>query len=487
MKKLQKLLQNATELERSNKLLEALKLYKKIIELDPKNAHNYNAVAVIFYKLHLYKEAMLTFIETIKLNPNHAEAHSNLGALYAKMKNYKKAIQLYKRSIHLKPKYSGAYTNLGNALNKTDAHEEAVHFHHIAIALDPNSANNYANCASAYKNLGRFDKAESLYKKALSLDPKHANAHFDLSTVLLQQNKNMTGLSQYEWRFKKEEMRNHLITYKEIFTRPIYHGQELKGESVLVHAEQGFGDAIMVARYLYELKAKGATVIVYLRDALESLFSQLPCIDKVYTRSQEIPDSDFQLPMMSLPIIFDKNLQNLTQHYPYFASKKKFKLKSKKLKIGIVWGASNSGESYKNKVFDVRFFEPLIKHKEIQLYSLQMGEDAQDLAKYKYQDNIIDLSEKIKSFEDTQKIINSLNLLITSDTSVAHLAGAMDAKVWIVLQKIPDWRWGIDENISKWYPSAHLFRQYSLKDFNSVFRQIYLQLEKEYKIKVINV
>ena len=442
------------------------------------DAHKHNDKAVELFNKQQFKDALKHLEIAIKHNPKYAQAYSNMGAIHAKFKNYTKAIELYKLSISLDPKYSGAYTNLGNSLNKIGEHEEAIHFHNLAISLDNKSANNYANCASAYKNLGRFNRAENLYKRALNLDASHVNAHFDLATVLLQQGKYAQGFVQYEWRFQKDEMKGHIHKYQEIYKRETYKGQELQGQRVLVHAEQGYGDSIMVARYLYDLKAKGATVVLYLREALVELFFQLPCVDEVYSRSEDIPDSDFQLPMMSLPIIFDKDLDNITTNYPYFTNKKKHPLKSKKLKIGIVWGASNTGESYKNKVYSLRHFERMAKSDKYQLYSLQMGDDAADLQKYNLQDDIIDLKDEIKNFEDTQAIINSLDLLITSDTSVAHLAGAMGTKVWIILQKVPDWRWGINEAYSKWYPNARLFTQYSLKDFNSVFMQIYKALDE---------
>jgi len=484
---LKKTKKQAQQLEQKGKYLDALKLYHKILKQEPKNPYNYNAVAVIFYKMGRYKDAATSLQDAIRLKPDYSEAYSNLGAIHAKFKNYNKAISLYKRAISLKPEYPGAYTNLGNALNKTDEHEEAIHFHRIAISLDTDSANNYANCGSAYKNLGRFDRAENMYKKAISLDPNHVNAHFDLSTVLLQQEKNLEGFKEYEWRFRKDEMKGHLKKYKDIFSKPAYQGQELNGERVLIHLEQGFGDALMIARYLYDLKEKGAFIIVYLRKGLERLFESMPCVDEVIVRSSKTPEFDYHLPIMSLPLVLDPHLKNLQKHYPYFKSKKKTRLKKKKkLNLGIVWGASNTGESYKNKVFDLRHFKMLAKHKDINVYSLQMDKDSADIQKYGMQDDIIDLKDKIDDFMSTLEIINSLDLVITSDTSVAHLAGAMGAKVWVILQKIPDWRWGVDENISKWYQSARLFRQHSLKDFNSVFRQIYTAIDKEFKIKVIN-
>ena len=451
------------------------------------NAIDHNNKAIEAYNKHQYKDAELHFREAIELNPKYAEAYANLGALYAKFKEYDKAIKLYQECIKIKPTYAGAYTNLGNALNKTGRHEEAVYFHKTAISLDNKSANHFSNCASAYKNLGRFDKAKSFYEQALRLEPNHINAHFDLATVLLQTGESVRGWGEYEWRFKKDEMLGHIEKYREIFEAPRYKGEELQGERVLVHAEQGFGDTLMVARYLFELKHRGATVILYLREGLAELFETMECVDEVHTREQEIPKFDLQVAFMSLPFVLDKQLTKLTHDYPYFDVQEKTSLDSEKIKIGIVWGASNTGESYKNKVFDLRHFRALSKSENFQLYSLQLGEDAKDIEKYAMQDDIIDLSSKIDNFLTTAKIINSLDLVITSDTSVAHLAGAMGKKVWVLLQRIPDWRWGINETQSSWYPSAKLIRQYSLGDFNSVFKEVYRELEKEFNVKVIDV
>ena len=439
---------------------------------------------VRFYNSHQYNESVAAFKQSLALNKNCSKCWSNLGASLSKLEQYSEAIECYKKAIHLSPDYAGTYTNLGNALNKLGEYEQAIYFHLKAIRLDDKSANHYANCGSVYKNLGRFDKAELMYRKALSIEPEHVNAHFDLATILLQTGEYTEGFKEYEWRFKKEQMLGHIKKYQDIFTRPSYKGQTLSGESVLVHAEQGFGDALMVARYLFELKNRGAKVIVYIREGLEMLFENMACVDEVISRKNKAPKTDFQLAMMSLPLVCDKNLEKLNEHYPYFEIKKKSKLvSSKKLRIGIVWGASNTGESYKNKVFDLRHFSLMAKDKRIELYSLQLGEDAKDIQKYNLQEDIIDLSNKITDFQSTAEIINSLDLVITSDTSVAHLAGAMGANVWVLLQKVPDWRWGVNEVQSSWYPSATLFKQYSLGDWNSVFKQVYKEIEKEFNMK----
>jgi len=452
------------------------------------NATDHNNQAIKAYNTQQYKDAETAFKKAIELDPNYGEAYANLGALYAKFKEYDRAIELYQKCIQIKPSYAGAYTNLGNALNKTGRHEEAVYFHKTAISLDDTSANHFSNCASAYKNLGRFNKAKEYYTKALQLDPEHINAHFDLATVLLQTKEFVLGWSEYEWRFKKDEMQGHIHNYKIIFDAPRYRGQTLTGERVLVHAEQGFGDTLMMARYLKLLKQKGATVILYLRSGLTELFETMEYVDEVHTREETIPAFAYQIAFMSLAFELDKRLTQLTANYPYFEIKEQFSLPktSKKIKIGIVWGASNTGESYKDKVFDLRHFTKMAKHQSLQLYSLQLGEDSGDISKFGLENDIIDLSKQIDNFKITAEIINSLDLVITSDTSVAHLSGAMGKKVWIVLQKVPDWRWGVNECQSSWYPSARLFTQYSLGDFNSVFREVYKALENEYSIKVID-
>ena len=452
------------------------------------NSIDHNNRAITAYNNSQFKDAEMHFLKAIELNPKYAEAYANLGALYAKFKEYDKAIKLYQECIKIKPTYAGAYTNLGNALNKTQRHEEAVYFHKLAIGLDDKAANHFSNCASAYKNLGRFDKAKEYYKRAISLEPDHINAHFDLSTVLLQTGEYKRGLQEYEWRFKKDEMLGHIKNYKSVFDAPLYMGQNLDGQRVLVHAEQGFGDTLMMARYLKALKEKGATVVLYLRGGLSELFETLACVDEIYTREDATPAFEYQVAFMSLAYVLDNTLTNLTNNYPYFNINESFELnaKDKKLKVGIAWSASKTGESYKNKVFDLRHFKMMSKSKDIQLYSLQLGEDTQDITKYDMKDDIIDLSKEIDNFLATAKIINSLDLVITSDTSVAHLAGAMGKKVWILLQKVPDWRWGVCESVSSWYPSAKLFHQYSLGDFNSVFRQVYKELDSEFNIKVMD-
>ena len=456
----------------------AFEFYQKAIHADSGFFKAYNNCAVALYSQGKYQESIEYFEQTIKLNPQYSEAYSNLGAVLAKLERYEQAIKLYQKSIELNPSYAGAYTNLGNALNKLGEYEQAIYFHLRAINLNPKAANHYANLGSAYKNIGRFDRAQSMYEKAIEIEPEHTNAHFDLSTVLLQEGMFKEGWKEYEWRFKKEQMLSHIKQYQEIFSKPIYRGEDLKSKTILLHAEQGFGDSLMMIRYVSLVKQKGARVVLYLRKGLEELFEKIDGVDQVQVRDEAPVDFDFHLPIMSLASQFDSELKRVNESYPYLKAEAKQALKSDRLKIGIVWGASETGESYKKKVFDVDQFSPLFTDKRIQLYSLQIGKDAQILKQRPYSDIIIDLSEKIDSFEDTASLIEDMDLVISSDTSVAHLAGALGKDVWVLLQKVPDWRWGISGDKSLWYPSARLFWQDSLGDWDSVFRKVFRALEE---------
>ena len=209
------------------------------------------------------------------------------------------------------------------------------------------------------------------------------------------------------------------------------------------------------------------------RDELTKLFETIPEIDILTNRSDTTPQFDFHLPIMSMPYILDfKSFDDIPKQMPYLHAKDDKDLKIKKSKnqidIGICWSASVTGESYEGKVFDLKYLLPLIKHPKINLYSLQVGPENEDIKKYGFQNDIIDLTHKLTDFSKTASLVKQLDLVISSDTSVAQLCGALNASVWIPLQKYPDWRWQNKGNKTNWYPSATLFRQKSLGDWNSV-------------------
>ena len=472
----------------------AIASYKEAVRINPKFAKAVNNIGVVLYKQKKYEQAVDIFKIALKIDPKYYELYSNIGACYNKDKKYDEAIESLNIAIEKNPKNSGAYTNLGNVYNKIFDYKKAATLHEKSIELEPNGANAYSNVGTSYKYLGQVQKSIDSYKKAIDLDPNFVNAHFDLSTMYLAMGDYKNGFDEYEWRFKKEEMIPHIIKNKDIFSKPMFKGsenlEELKSKTILLHSEQGFGDSIQFIRFLSDFKKKfPCKIAVKCRDELKELFKGIKEIDVLTHRNEPTPQFDYHLPIMSMPKLLEiKTKKDLPKQNPYLFAQKDtdFEIKSKKghLNIGICWSASVTGESYDGKVFDLKYFEPLINSDKITIYTLQVGPENEDIKKLGFEDKIVDLTSKLTDFSKTASLMKELDLVISSDTSVAHLAGSLNVPVWIPLQKIPDWRWENKGETSPWYPSAKLFRQKSARSWESVFQSIYANIFTNFKIKI---
>jgi tetratricopeptide (TPR) repeat protein len=473
----------------------AIMAYKEAVRADGDFAKAVNNIGVVLYKQKKYQEAADIFEIALKTDPNYKEVHSNRGACLNKLKEYDEAEKELKLAIEHNPKAGGAYTNLGNVYYKQHKYKEAIKMHEKSISLEPKGSNAHSNLANAYKQLGYTDKAIKSYKKAIELDPGFENAHFDLATTYLIKQDFENGWKEYEWRFRKDEMKGHIYKYRDIFTSPLFTGAEdIKDKTLLIHSEQGFGDSIQFVRFISEVKKRfEAKIILSARDELVKLFEPLEYIDEVISRDtteiKDLPAYDYQVSMLSLAHLLGmKKTKDIPLKEPYLSVPKdgniNLEKEDGKIHIGINWSASVTGESYEGKVFDIKYFEPLLKHEKIKVYSLQVGPEAEDIKKAGFEDDIIDMTDKLTDFAQTAYFMNQLDLVISSDTSVAHLAGAIDKKVWIPLQKMPDWRWLKKGEKSIWYKSAKLFRQKTAREWDSVFQSLLAKIEREYKIKL---
>ena len=469
----------------------AIEAYKNAVRLNPKFAKAVNNIAVVLYKQKRYKESSDMFELALNIDPKYYEVYSNLGAALNRQKRYDESITALEMAIKKLPKSPGAYTNLGNVYNKLHDYKKAQTLHEKSIKLEPNGSNAYANLGSSLKNQGLVKKSIEKYKKAIELDKNFINAYFDLATSLLTNGEFEEGFKNYEWRFKKDEMLPHIVKYKEIFSKPMLTSDtDAKNKIVLIHSEQGFGDSIMFARFIPKIKEKfGCKVIFKARDELVNLFKNSCGIDEVVYRSNITPNFDFHLPIMSAAFVIDVKKEEDFGSDSYLSvdeNRKLFKLDtlSKKPKIGICWSASITGESYDGKVFDLKFFEPLINSEDLDIYSLQVGDGKEDISKYGYDGKIIDMSDKLSDFEQTALLVKEMDLVISSDTSVAHLCGALGVKTWTLLQKYPDWRWKNRGEKSYMYGSMKLIRQKFNRKWETVFQSLYDRIQKEFKIKL---
>ena len=469
----------------------AINAYKEAVRINPKFSKAINNIGVLLYKQKEYEKAIDIFKIALNTDPDYHELNSNIGACYNKLKNYDEAIKYLDIAIEKEPKNGGAYTNLGNVYNKLHDYKKAAKLHEKSIELAPNGSNAYSNVGTSYKYLNQNQKAIDSYKKAIELEPDFVNAHFDLATVYLSKGDFENGWKEYEWRFKKEEMISHIVKNRDIFSKPMFTGiEEIAGETLLLHSEQGFGDSIQFIRFLPELKKRySCKISVKCRDELKELFKCIDEIDVLTHRNEPTPEFDYHLPIMSMPHVLGmKSFDDLPKKMPYLTAPKnddlRIEKKKGKIDIGICWSASVTGESYDGKVFSLEYLERLANCDKINVYSLQVGPEKEDIKKLGLEDKIIDLTDKLTDFSKTATLIEQLVLVISSDTSVAHLAGALNAPVWVPLQKIPDWRWQNKGESIAWYPSAKLFRQKSARVWDSVFKSIYGKLNSKFKIKI---
>ncbi|MCH9812428.1 MAG: tetratricopeptide repeat protein [Epsilonproteobacteria bacterium] len=471
----------------------ALHYYTQAIHRDNHYIKAYNNIGVILYRQKRYSDAVKIFEMAQKVDPHYAGTYLNLGAALNRAKRYEEAKDVLEKSVTLDPNNSGPYTNLGNVFNKLHQHHEALHCHKKAITLEEDSASNYANIAITYKSLEQYKNSAKSFEKSLTLNPTSINANFDYATLLLLTGKLKKGFEAYEWREKKEEFKQTKQLEK-ILEKPRFTKRcETEDKRLLIFSEQGFGDNIQFVRYVKLLKKQYPKLALTLtcQPELITLFQELGEIDTIIEREGKLGRFDYQIPLLSLPYLFETSLKSIPSKTPYLNATKTdlpLNLDTKKINIGLVWGGSNTNENHHNRLLELKRFIPILNHNKINVYSLQVGEDAQDIDKLGLStDQITDLSEQLHDFKMTASAISQLDLVISSDTSVAHLAGALKKPVWILLQKVPDWRWLLDRNSSPWYPSMKLFRQSKKDEWDAVYESLFTSIEKKYKIKLERV
>ncbi|MBD2089388.1 tetratricopeptide repeat protein [Microcoleus sp. FACHB-1515] len=431
------------------------------------------------------QEAIAAYRQSIALSPKPT-AFNNLGVTLRQCGDQAGAIACYQQALKLNPSYVDTRFNLGNALKDQDDLMGAIEQYRLAIALKPNQPNVWVNLGNALKAQGKLAEAIECYRHVLAIDPQNASAHNNLGQALLQAGDWLNGFAENEWRWRVE----NYAWPRPPLPQPRWDGSDLTGKTILLYAEQGFGDTIQFIRYAPLVAAKGGRVIVECQPPLVRLLQTVSGIEKVIPRGEPLPEFDFQIPLLSLPHRFGTSIQTAPAEIPYLqppASSIALP-ESTGLKVGIAWAGSptNRGDRYRSCGID-RFL-PLLEIPGIAFYSLQKGAEVAD-------ERIINLDLQLGDFADTASAIAQLDLVITVDTAVAHLAGALGKPVWVLLCFDPDWRWmresvtaALRESVtaalrdrtdSPWYPTARLFRQTKPGDWETVFANVAIALRQK--------
>ena len=390
-----------------------------------------------------------------------------LALRYHREGNLDYAKYIYQYMLDIDPQNADALHLLGVSSYQLGQYEIAVNLIAQAIRIDPTNPLFFTNLGKVFWKQKKLEKSIQAHQKAIQIQFDHAEAHVNLATTFLLQGQLIAGWKEYEWRWYR----------KRYFKQPLWNGTPLDGKSILVHCEQGFGDMIQFVRYIDLLPDKDTTIIFACQPELKTLFKSIDRINTLVTKGESIPDSDFYVPLLSLPYIFNTDLDTIPARIPYFYPNPKadsmFRLdENQNLKIGIVWSGRTTHANDHNRSIDLKQFECLFGIGNYEFFSLQMGDRREDIKKYGYFHIIKDLGEQFTNFHQTALAILQLNLVISVDTSVVHLAGALGKEVWTLLPFVPDWRWMLDRSDSPWYPSMTLFRQKRPGDWDGVFQQI---------------
>jgi tetratricopeptide (TPR) repeat protein len=434
---------------------------RRAIEIDARYADAHNCLGVALTDLDRSGEALAHFHTVLRLKPDFDKALNNLGIALNRLKRFDEALAVLERAPETSPDSASLFNNRAIALQGLGRHGEALAAYDRAIALKPDSAEAFYNRGSCLDELLRGDEALSHYRTALALDPGFAKAHWNLAINRLRAGDFRTGWTESEWRWQCAG----LPLRQRAFAQPLWLGREpIEGKTLLLHNDQGLGDAIQFCRYAPLAAARGARVIVESDPPLRDLFMTLDGVSDVIAQGGAMPPFDYHCSLGSLPLAFDTTHETIPKTVPYLSAAgsardwQAWLGPAKGLRIGLVWsGNPNHGKDHQRSMA-LETLLPLLDI-EAQFVSLQKDVRPADGALLRARDDIRDAGPELKSFSDTAALLSQLDLLITVDTSVAHLAGALARPAWVLLQRLPDWRWMLDCEDSPWYPSLRLFRQ----------------------------
>ncbi|WP_373535648.1 TIGR03032 family protein [Microcoleus sp.] len=424
---------------------------------------------------YILPDAALQEVELTEkiLQPEDAEYLLNLGNDAYNQGNLEAAMQQYQKCLELQPGYLMARYNLGLVYLEQEQWKEAIIELEQVIATDPNHAESYNNLGVISQHEHRLNQAIEYYQKAIEIRYQFPDPHFYLGMALLQMGEYTQGFAESEWRWQT----NNFTPF--ICPQPLWDGSDLSGKTILIHTEQGSGDAIQFIRYIPLVAERKCRIILVCIPDLMPLFATIPQINKMIPAG-DIATSEFDVyaPLMSLPHILGTTLDTIPAQIPYLAVPDKnsaFPIlhlsQSNKLKVGIVWCGSPTHKNDRNRSSQLDDFAPILRIENIDFFSLQKVTKPTDVAKLQ-EFNVCDLSYYLRDYGDTARAIAQLDLVITVDTSVAHLAGALGKPVWTLLCYSPDWRWMLERNDSPWYPTMRLFRQSKPRDWVEVFNRV---------------
>jgi Flp pilus assembly protein TadD len=492
----------------------ASRCYQRLAELLPQSARAHLGLGTALEWLGDWEAAAACYRRALELQPDSPDIYGSLGRLHCRQGAYGEAVEWCRRAVVLAPQRHEIYNLLGYALVNAGDYRAAVEVYRSALALQPDSAYTIYGLGYFFERQGDLASAAESYRLVIKLDPRIVDAHLHLGiTYWLQGNVGKAaecfervrefapenpeartflgylhllegdfslGWSEHEYRWRTP----HFLRDRRKLPQPLWKGEPLEGSRILLHAEQGLGDTLMFGRYVPLVAARGGNVIFEVQTRLHRLLSRTPGAAQVIRRGEAHPEVDWQCPLLSLPWAFGTELNSIPAPVPYnhldppSVAAWRQRLDGNSLRIGLAWGGSPTFPHERWRCISLEQLAPLTRLAGTTFYSLQMGPQACQVKQLGSRVQIIDLQDEQKDLADTAAIVANLGLVISVDTSVAHLAGAIGKPVWVLLHKSPDWRWLLERDDSPWYPTARLFRQSTLGSWQDVVARVERELRE---------
>lgn len=473
-------------LRAQGKLDEAIEAFRSTIQLDRSLIDAHNNLGNTLYDRGRLDEAVACFHDAIALAPDIADFHNNLGNCLKEKGDSAKASLSYRQAIAIDPKHHVAHFNLGNILRSDGHGDEAVACFRTAVEIKPDFIDALVNLGGTLADQRKLPEAKACYDRALAQQPDTVDAHFNLGLALLALGDLEDGWREYEWRWKLPQM----VAVSRVHTAPRWHGQPASGKTLLIHAEQGFGDTMQFCRYATMAAERGLRIIVCVPKPLTRLVHHVAGVDLVCVEGGMVPEHDLQCPMLSLPLAFGTTLETIPSHVPYLtadlAAQERWQARMARdlgpePRIGLVWAGNSRLETPSLAAVDRRRsigpaeFAPIAQVPGLKLISLQkFGPMPPSFLP------VQDYMAEMTDFADTAALIMNLDLVISVDTAVAHLAAALGKRVWLLDRFDSCWRWLTGRLDSPWYPTLRIFRQARPGDWAGVVDEVARELRQRF-------
>jgi len=459
--------------------------FLKVIQLKPNHKESYFSLGNVYKDTFYLHDAVACYQQAIAIDENYYDALTNLANTFRRLKAFDEAAIYYSRAVQANPNSPEPYSNLGNILHDLKRTDLAIDAYVKSLEIDPNYKRGLYNLGNIFKELNQLEEALKQFEFILSTNPLDVETHFARGMVLLTLGRYKEGFKLYEYRWQRES----LITKLREYDQPLWTGNEsLDGKTILIYIEQGLGDTIQFGRLIPELAKRGAKVLFEVQKPLVSLMKQIPGVSEVILYKDELPRFDFFIPLLSLPSALELDIQTipLAQGYlqanpDYVAKWQNILGEKKKPRIGLVCSGNPMHENDQNRsilLFNIIPFLP----QEFEYITLQKEMRDVDRELIKKYPLFKSYGDQLDNFDDTAALCELMDIVISVDTSVAHLSGALAKKTFLLLPYCPDWRWMLERTDTPWYQSMKIYRQEFSNDWTSTFTK----LAQDLKIELLN-